>query len=673
MAVQELVNFRAKYPDYDDIDDATLATKLAEKFPDAYADLPEKVSTGRPTEEATEISASQPADDAPKEEWEQHYKETLGKESGYTEDPLKSQLYTEAVAPWLHGGSTFALDAPKLAAAAQGDPGMEQAVFPEQTTGLGKLNRFAAETVGYTAGLPAKLALAIGKGATNLGIKALPKIASGTGKLAKFAQGVGKTATRAAQGGAIGLAMKPEGDTSRIDQAKTYAAFSALTPLAIKSIAKTGGFALGGIKAIAKNIGGITDSTLQTIRRLGAERVFEPAKATADYISSNLIPRTRAKIDAAVSNFTPEVQSLLRKSYSVPQEAVDTIKRFGVGTVKAVREKYGDSTDYFHRVIKEGIQSKQSAADVAYQEAIDSMKGSAINATSLMNKMKSNLIKKGWIDLRGNPTTRYKSDMDPVTDKLTTLYLNLLNTTTNKGKRIAGSVISKEDFSTFRDMFGAMLRDKPTDRMVMSLRNSLYSAAEKSGMTGLKKARNLEKRAYQMASKYITKNGELKALGKEKSLDRYFNLSKDQQKQIDELEKYIGTKFVDEMKAVVSGRSLDKLDKFTNEKILSDFVSARDPNKTQFVQDKYMKILGKTFKDEADDLMAHFANSDFNIISTTPGAGGGFNPSQAGLIKKATGSAIKGYLRDVRPKLDTLSNAVSGAGNKLKQTVINER
>lgn len=44
MALQELVNFRKKYPEYQDIDDATLATKLATKFPDAYGDLPSKVS-----------------------------------------------------------------------------------------------------------------------------------------------------------------------------------------------------------------------------------------------------------------------------------------------------------------------------------------------------------------------------------------------------------------------------------------------------------------------------------------------------------------------------------------------------------------------------------------------------------------------------------------------------
>lgn len=49
MGVQELENFRQKYPDYADMDDATLASKLAAKYPDAYGDLPGKVGTSRPS------------------------------------------------------------------------------------------------------------------------------------------------------------------------------------------------------------------------------------------------------------------------------------------------------------------------------------------------------------------------------------------------------------------------------------------------------------------------------------------------------------------------------------------------------------------------------------------------------------------------------------------------
>lgn len=44
MAIQELYNFRAKYPEYSDMSDADLAKSLAIKYPDAYGDLPGKLS-----------------------------------------------------------------------------------------------------------------------------------------------------------------------------------------------------------------------------------------------------------------------------------------------------------------------------------------------------------------------------------------------------------------------------------------------------------------------------------------------------------------------------------------------------------------------------------------------------------------------------------------------------
>jgi hypothetical protein len=46
--VAELERFREKYPDYADIDDATLAGKLATKYPEAYGDLPSKVGSPMP-------------------------------------------------------------------------------------------------------------------------------------------------------------------------------------------------------------------------------------------------------------------------------------------------------------------------------------------------------------------------------------------------------------------------------------------------------------------------------------------------------------------------------------------------------------------------------------------------------------------------------------------------
>lgn len=56
MAVRELQNFRKKYPQYKDIGDKELATKLATKYPDAYGGLPAKVGGKEPLKKAWTIS-----------------------------------------------------------------------------------------------------------------------------------------------------------------------------------------------------------------------------------------------------------------------------------------------------------------------------------------------------------------------------------------------------------------------------------------------------------------------------------------------------------------------------------------------------------------------------------------------------------------------------------------
>ena len=48
MAIKEIDNFRLKYPQYKDIDDLTLANKLADKYPESYGDLPERLSIEEP-------------------------------------------------------------------------------------------------------------------------------------------------------------------------------------------------------------------------------------------------------------------------------------------------------------------------------------------------------------------------------------------------------------------------------------------------------------------------------------------------------------------------------------------------------------------------------------------------------------------------------------------------
>lgn len=65
MPLQELTNFRQKYPDYGDMDDVTLATKLAAKFPDAYGDLPSRVQGSEQPSVTESGSGGQPTPEPP--------------------------------------------------------------------------------------------------------------------------------------------------------------------------------------------------------------------------------------------------------------------------------------------------------------------------------------------------------------------------------------------------------------------------------------------------------------------------------------------------------------------------------------------------------------------------------------------------------------------------------
>lgn len=57
MSIPEIQTFRQKFPQYDDMDDFEIANKLATKYPDAYGDLPDKLSVVTQIPMDTELSA----------------------------------------------------------------------------------------------------------------------------------------------------------------------------------------------------------------------------------------------------------------------------------------------------------------------------------------------------------------------------------------------------------------------------------------------------------------------------------------------------------------------------------------------------------------------------------------------------------------------------------------
>lgn len=567
-------------------------------------------------------------------------------------------IYREGISPIVSGASTLALGIPKAVAK---ETGTKDIIYPEQKTLPGKALRLGSEVVGLVGGGAAKAA------EWTAG-KALSKILGNT--LAK------KVAKGAITGGVMGVLQTPEEGKGilqpeeRLKQGATWAGYGATLP-AIGAIAdKTGSYLTKAGRWVAKNIGGVTDSTVATIKRLGANRVFDPLKAKADYIVQNLTPKVQSKINQAISNFTPQIQKFAQEKLKIPESAINTIKQSGINAVNKVRQTYADSTDAISQKISQGFSGMKELADKTYQDAVSSFKGNTINSQPFYQSIQKGLREKGWIDLQGNPTTRYKGGLDSVSDKLTDLYLDMGNSLTNKGQKISGQIINKEDFFTYRDALSGMLKEKPSDRLVMQARNALYNSAENSGMTGLKAARDLEKKVYSMEGKFLDAQGNLKALGKEGNLDKFHKLTQDQIRTLREIENYTGEKFVDDLDKLTASRYLDEFSKVDGKSIASDLIKAKNPNWTKYIKSQYDKILGeKDFKGLYDDLMAHFANTDFELVGETPGAGGGFYPSKSGFIRKGVAGATKQYYKNVEPKVGALKASVSEIGEKLRKLI----
>ena len=147
-------------------------------------------------------------------------------------------------------------------------------------------------------------------------------------------------------------------------------------------------------------------------------------------------------------------------------------------------------------------------------------------------------------------------------------------------------------------------------------------------------------------------------------------MSKEQIRQLKEIENYTHFKFVDDLAALTAGRDLDKFSKFDSTKILNDLLKAKNPEWTKIIEKEYSDLLGpEKFKSIKEDLIAHFVNQDFNLISDTPGAGGGIYTGQTGFWKTLVGAGTKQYYQKVAPKVETGKKVVEKGVDLFKKAM----
>jgi len=300
----------------------------------------------------------------------------------------------------------------------------------------------------------------------------------------------------------------------------------------------------------------------------------------------------------------------------ITDATVATIKRLGV---KKVFDPLKEKADYITQNLVPRVYEKvnkiiQTAHD-AYNKAVNSApEGKSINIRPAIEKAKNELRQLGLITKAGNMTELGKSEIarDSVYGKLLDFAQSadaisgvegLQGKALTQGQMIKAfkalreTRVNKKQFIFFRDKLNALYKNKPSDIDVSGVRDAFYKSAEESGMKGLNAAKALENNVFDIE---------------------------------------------------------DKLD---IKKIANDLIRAKNPQFTKQIEAEYKKILGDNFKDVWDDLMAHFANKDFGLVTETPGAGGGFYPSRAGLLKGAITKGIKGYYQTVAPKIKGLKES----------------
>ena len=411
---------------------------------------------------------------------------------------------------------------------------------------------YPSETDNPVAGIAAKTAGVIG-GIKNPIVKAL-----GGGIGAKL----GKNMLAGAVTGAAYSPSKFESPGQVIGEQVQKSIVGAALPLAGKAIKPALNVIPKATRFISKNIGGITDATVETIKRLGPKRVFEPIKANADYISQNLAPRVykqlKSVIDFADNAYKNAMASAPEgKKINIRpaiEQAGNQLKQLGLITEKGNLTELGNS---------------EIARDSVYGKLLDFYKSS--DAISGVGK------------LRGKDLTQSQ-----------------MIKAFGAGRE---TLVNKDQYTFLRDKLNSLYKNKPSDIDVNKVADKFYQSGEDSGIKGLQLARKLKREA--------------------------FNIE----------------------------------DKVDVNKISRDFIKAKNPQWTKQVEGEYKKILGeKGFREVWDDLMAHFANKDFSLISDTPGTGGGIFAGRSGLTRAGVSEATKKYYQKVYPTAKKIGENVGNIG-----------
>jgi len=443
----------------------------------------------------------------------------------------------------------------------------------------------AARTVGNVVGFA-------GGGPSRLGVmagkKVLPKLAT-EGVLRK----AGRLGVEGATAGALSTDAENLADVINPKDKAIRTGIFAGTGAALPLVPSAARF-------VSKNVGGITDATVKVINRLGPKRVFSPEKADAAYIGKDIVPQLRAKLaDGIAKKDTGIVKKMT--NIGIPKEEAEAISSLSNENRSLLSKIVKGTNENIDTV----LERQKAKAMKEYGEAIKNIpEDIKIPYKKTLERMKEELQGMGWLDLTGNPTIN-QGIKNLERDRILSIYGFMRDNVKNG--------LTKQQVLALRNDFeAAVTGNTKFDRIIFQTQKDVTSAFEKQL---IRERENL--------MKTVPNTNAVIASIKEAN-----------------------KKYSDTMTLL----QLNKTFKKTGDESFNVFLQGKlnqlgDPKRFQERQ-TWRNIMGQNL---FDDLDAHFANKDFNLVSDVPGAGGGMTTSRSGITKAATSGLTKRYYKDVKP------------------------
>lgn len=464
---------------------------------------------------------------------------------------------------------------------------LDKNIIPPATTAAQKTMGGLGTIAGIGLGLP----MMAGRAGVNLLTSAIPQLAS-----KKLLPTMGRIA---AEGGLTGATMSPESTENQLQRRAVMGAGGAIAGGTLPGVGK--GFSLAG-RFLEKNVGGIADSTIATIKRLGANRVFSPEKADTEYIGKSITPRLQDKIGTSIEKNYVGTDNILVK-LGVPKEDAKLITQLDPTKRKMVADvARGKITD-----VDSMVENQMSAAKKFYKQTIDNIPNDtdifSVNLKNTYYSLKNELKQMGWVDEAGNALSQKNSVSNTTRDKLLMIYENIKTDYKNN------IPVSKTRYLSYLNDLEASIGGTPKfDRLVYS------------GLDKMKSDFNASIKTAQANLEQTVPNSQLVLRSLDEANKQYANA-----KTLEQITKAL-TRLGDE--------------RVPFNVVLQNTVKALgDPAKYQQRQ-IWKNIMGNNL---FDDMEAHFANRDYGLTSNVPGSGGGIYPSRSGALRVGVSELSKAY------------------------------